>query len=185
MSKKALIEAALFIANEPVKLSEIAKIMESDEAEAERILDEIRSDLQHEHRGIELFSVGDAYEFKVKGHHVQKVSHLTPYADMGKGLLKVLALVVYKQPITQSDIVKTIGNKAYEYVGELEERRLLRSEKFGRTRLLYVTDEFMSYFGIKDRQDLMKMFEESEPKEEKKVQITGMETLAKINMANN
>src|SRR3989344_3799920 len=118
MTKKAIIEAALFIASEPLQLEEIARIAEISKDEAEKILEEIMMELRQAHRGIELLVIDDRYELKVKGEHVQKVAHLTPYSDISKGMLKVLAMVVYKQPITQSDIVKTIGNKAYEYRSE-------------------------------------------------------------------
>src|SRR3989338_5652845 len=102
---------------------------------------------------------------RVKPAHVQRVAHLTPHADLSRGLLKVLSMIVYKQPITQSDIVKTIGNRAYDYVKELTDRGLVRAEKHGRTKRLELTEQFMTYFGIRSRNDLIEMFRKQEADE--------------------
>src|SRR3989339_322861 len=72
----------------------------------------------------------------VKSEYVDKVSHLTPHADLSRGLLRVLSIISYHEPVSQSDIVKVVGNRTYEYVKELESRGLVKSEKKSRTRML-------------------------------------------------
>jgi segregation and condensation protein B len=72
----------------------------------------------------------------------------------------VLALVAYKQPITQSQIVKVIGNRAYDYVKILEQRGMIRTEKHSRTKALIATKEFANYFGLESTEDLKKFFKE-------------------------
>lgn len=161
-TKKALIEAALFQASRPLAPEELAAIAETAEHEAASMVESLREELRLDHRGIEIFEVDGRYEMRVKRDHVHKVSHLTPYADLSRALLKVLAMIVYKQPITQSDIVKTIGNRAYTYVKELESRGLVETEKHGRTKRLQVTEQFMSYFGISSRKELMDAFKRQE-----------------------
>jgi segregation and condensation protein B len=79
--------------------------------------------------------------------------------------LRVLAIIAYHQPIKQSDIVKVIGNRTYEYVKELEERGLIKVEKKSRTKTLSTTPHFEDYFGI-NKDQVRKEFEEME-KEEK------------------
>jgi segregation and condensation protein B len=106
------------------------------------------------------------YQIRVKPELVSAVSNLTPYRDLGKGLLRVLALVAYKQPITQSEIVKVIGNRTYEYVKRLEERGLIKTMKHSRTKALVATKEFANYFGLENPEDAKKFFEDME-KEEK------------------
>ena len=63
-------------------------------------------------------------------------------------LIRTLAIIAYKQPIKQSVLVEIRGNKSYDHVKELEERGLINSEKFSRTKLLTTTRGFADYFGI-------------------------------------
>lgn len=157
-NKKALVESALFMANEPLSLKELAQLIE-DENAARNIIDELKKDLAREERGIILIESREGYQLRVKPEYVPMVRHLTPYQDLNKGLLRVLALVAYKQPITQSEIVKVIGNRAYEYVRDLEGRGLIRAVKQGRTKALIATKEFASYFGLEKPEDAKKFFE--------------------------
>lgn len=168
-NKKALVESALFMANEPLSLKELGQLIE-DEKMAKIIIEEIKKELAKEERGLILIESKEGYQLRVKPEYVPMVRHLTPYQDLNKGLLRVLALVAYKQPITQSEIVKVIGNRTYEYVHELESRGLIRAVKQSRTKALIATKEFASYFGMEKPEDAKKFFEKigSEAKKEQK-----------------
>jgi len=157
-NKKALVESALFMANEPLSLKELSQLIE-DEKTAKNIVEELKKELAREERGIILIESKEGYQLRVKPEYVPMVRHLTPYQDLNKGLLRVLALVAYKQPITQSEIVKVIGNRAYEYVKSLEGRGLIRAVKQSRTKALIATKEFASYFGLEKPEDAKKFFE--------------------------
>jgi len=156
--KKALLEAALFISDKPLSSEELSKITGLDENALKNILEEIGAETKKDHRGVELFSVGNSYHLKVKEKYMGSVSYLTPYADLSRAMLKVLSLAVYKKGITQSEIVKTIGNRAYDYIKELVSMGLIKTEKIGRTKRLDLTPEFMRYFGISSRQELLDRF---------------------------
>ena len=166
--KKALLEAALFISDKPLSIHELHKITNLSESAIIKLLREINSELSQEHRGIELLSIENNYHLKVKEKYLEHVSHLTPYADLSRAMLKVLSLAVYKKGITQSEIVKTIGNRAYDYVKDLELRGLIKTEKTGRTKMLLLTDEFMKYFGVSSRQELLDRFRMKTGKKELK-----------------
>ncbi len=156
--KKALLEAALFISDKPLNITELSKITGLKEPDINRLVSQIGSEMEQEHRGVELLSIDNNYHIKVKEKYLDLVSHLTPYADLSRAMLKVLSLAVYKKGITQSEIVKTIGNRAYDYVKDLELRGLIKTEKVGRTKMLILTDEFMRYFGVSSRQELLDRF---------------------------
>ena len=95
---------------------------------------------------------------------------MTPYQDLSRGLLKVLAIVAYKQPVTQSDIVKVIGNRTYDYVKTLTQKGLIKSIKHGRTKALVPTKEFANYFGVENIEDLKSLFKEMNKNEERNEQ---------------
>ena len=61
---------------------------------------------------------------------------------------KTLAIIAYKQPVTQSEVIKIRGNKAYDHIKSLREQSLISADRKGRTRLLKVTSNFYEYFDI-------------------------------------
>ncbi len=157
---RATVEAAMFISSRPLSVRKLGSITGKEGKEVRKILDEIRKDFSKKCHGVELFESTEGYEIRVKPKHLDKVSHLTPYSDLSRGQLKVLALVAFKGPIKQSGIAKIIGNRAYSYIKDLEKRRLIRTEKHGRTKKLEITDEFKNYFGIEERRELEEKLEE-------------------------
>ncbi len=159
MNKKALLEAALFMSSKPLDVKELAKIANLSEEEVLKILEELKRDLESDERGIYLVRIGEKFKLYVKPEYVRFVRHLTPYSDMKKGLLRVLAVIAYKGEITQSEIVKVIGNRTYEYVRELEQRGLVKSVREGRTKKLVLTKAFADYFGLRSPEEAKKFFE--------------------------
>ena len=146
--KKALIEAALFMSSNPLTLKELAKITgTSSEERLKDVMDELRQDYEDQSKGFELTSLGDAYHFRVKQPYLDKVAKLTPHADLSDGMLRTLGLVTLKQPVSQSYVVKVQGNKAYDYIKNLQKRGLIKTEKSGKTKLITTTKEFEKYFG--------------------------------------
>jgi len=155
---KNLAEAALFMATRPLGLDELGKIMGINSM---GFVKQVMEALQEKYSdsGIDVVNTPDGWVMQVKSEFLPKVAHLTPYHDLSEGTKRTLALVVYKEPIKQSDIIKTQGNKAYTYVKDLHRKGLIKAEKDGRTKSLYLTPEFERYFGeerkkVKDKMDV-------------------------------
>ena len=164
--KKALIEAALFVSETPLTVNTLSKISGVESTtEIKTILDEIKRELETSSRGIELALTGEGYQFQVKDQLLDKVANLTTYSDISKGALRTLGLVALRQPIMQSDIIKVQGNKAYNYIRGLEKKRLIRTEKAGRTKKIFTTKEFERYFGksLDEIKEKLKVVEQTAP----------------------
>ena len=168
MREKALVEAALFMSNEPLPAEKLSKITKIRLDKVRKIVEELQHDYEKEDHGVRIVESSAGYIFRIKPEYSQNVSGLTPYKDLSRGLLRVLALVAYRQSITQSDIVKIIGNRAYDYVKKLEEKGLIRTVKQGRTKSLVPTKEFSDYFGLSSPEEIKKLVEGKEHNEEKK-----------------
>lgn len=146
--KKALIEAALFVSETPLSLYSLSKISGiTSTKEIKKILEVIKKELEKDSRGIELALTGEGYQLQVKDQFLEKVANLTTYSDISRGALRTLSIVTLKQPILQSEIVKIQGNKAYNYIKSLEKKKLIKTEKAGRTKKINTTKEFERYFG--------------------------------------
>ncbi len=142
---KKLIEAALFLAQNPLSAKNLAQIAGVPESDVERLVEELKTG--YADRGIEIVRAPSGWQIHVKTELISKVSHLSPYSDLSEGVLKTLALVVYKHPATQSYLVKMQGNKVYNYIKKLESRGMIKTVKKGRTKEVLVTQEFENYFG--------------------------------------
>ncbi len=145
--KIALVEATLFITSRPLTLEEISKITGYKPEVVGDIIESLKEKYSSEEHGIMISELG-GYKMAVKPEFVTKVRKLTPHSDLSRGLLKVLSIVAYYQPIKQSDIVKVIGNRTYSYVKELERRGLISVKKSSRTKILVTTKLFEEYFGV-------------------------------------
>jgi len=162
---KAAVEAALFMSNQPISLEKLSKMFKTETEKVKEVIEYFKKEFEKEEHGINILETSSGYQIRVKPELVSHVSNLTPYKDLGRGLLRVLAMVAYKQPITQSEIVKVIGNRTYEYVKRLEERGLIKTLKHSRTKALVATKEFANYFGLEKPEDAKKFFEDMEKEE--------------------
>ena len=159
-SKRALLEAALFMASDPLTMKQLEKILRISPDKIRQLISEIASSFSGEEHGIMIIESGSGWQLRVKAQFATAVRGLTPYHEISRGLLKVLAMVAYKQPITQSQIVKAIGNRTYEYVKQLEQKGLIRTVKMGRSKALVATKEFASLFGLESEDDIKKFFQQ-------------------------
>jgi len=147
MSKK-LIEAALFMSSRAMTAEEIAKITGVTPSNVKKLLDGLSKEYGSEGKGVEIISNPEGWHMRVKPDILPKVAHLTPYSDLKDGHKRTLALVAYKEPVKQSEVVHMQGNKAYAYIKFLRKKGLIKAEKEGRTSKLMVTKEFERYFGM-------------------------------------
>ncbi len=161
--KLALLEAVLFTTADPLPLEKLSKYVRSNREKMEEMIKILKEKYAKEDSGIALSDIG-GYRLVVKPEFLEDVTDLTPHSDLSRGLLRVLAIIAYHEPIKQSDIVKVIGNRTYEYVKDLEQRGLIRVEKKSRTKILATTPQFEEYFGTK-KENLKKEFQQEIDKE--------------------
>lgn len=160
MNQKALLEAAIFVSDKPLSVERLSQIVGVGSQEAvKKLLIQLQTELKREDRGVELVETPEGYEIRIKAEYREKVARLAPLADLSDGMLRTLAIVAAKQPVKQSLIVKYQGNKTYGYVVKLEEKGLIKTEKFSRTKIITTTQDFEKYFG-KSSEDIKKMLEE-------------------------
>ncbi|MBC5792406.1 MAG: SMC-Scp complex subunit ScpB [Nanohaloarchaea archaeon] len=158
--KKSRLEAALFLAEEPVDSDEIADILDlGSMGYVDMLIEEFRDDLDEDNRGLELVKTPEGYELKVKKDHLEHVSHLAPHQDLNEGQLRTLSLIAYNAPVEQTDIVEIRGNRAYQHVKEMVSRGFISKEKDGRTAILDVTNHFLDYFDLSDFDEFKRQFE--------------------------
>lgn len=161
--KKSKLEAALYLAEDPLETSQIADLLNLGSiGYVDMLIEEFKEDLKNNHRGLELVETPQGYELKVKNHHIEDVAHLAPHQDLNEGELRTLSLIAYNAPVEQADIVEIRGNRAYQHVKELVNRGFVSKEKDGRTAILEITDHFLEYFNVESIDDFKREFENEE-----------------------
>lgn len=149
--KKAALEAALYVADNPIDTDRIADVLNlGSKGYVQMVVDELQADLEQDHRGLELIETDDGYELQVKDLFVDDVRDLAPHQDLGNAALRTLSIIAYNAPVKQSKIIDIRGNRAYSQIKELRNRDLIEAEKDGRTNVLDVTQAFLDYFGLED-----------------------------------
>lgn len=143
---KKLLEAALFMSPRPLMLNDLARIAGINSlGYIKQMLEELQRSCSD--RGFEIANTREGWVMQVRQELLPAVAHLSPYSDLSEGCKRSLALIVYREPIKKSELIKIQGNKAYSYLKTLEKRGLIRSERAGRTSVLRITQEFERYFG--------------------------------------
>jgi len=168
--QKRLLEAAFLMSAEPMRLEELSKLTGIHSlGYLKKILVDMKEDYLE--RGFHLIESPEGWIFQVDSKYLKKVANLTPYQDMAEGEKRCLALVAYKEPIMQSEVVNMQGNKCYTYIKRLAKKGLIKTERHGRSKIISLTTEFERYFGgnkqeIRDK--LLKQIKKFEEREEQK-----------------
>jgi len=168
---KALIEAIIYVAPEPVPLEVIARSIEGEERERVMAkLEKLVEDFDRPDHGIHVRQVAGGYKFssKVEHHDTLRrfVKSLKPPIRLSKPALETLAVIAYRQPVTVPEIEHIRGVEVGGVVHTLLEKKLVvtagRKNVVGRPILYRTSRDFLVHFGLKDLSELpsLREFEE-------------------------
>ncbi len=168
---KALVEAIIYVAPEPVSLDALSRALEGESRERIKAkLYELMNDYAWPHHGIHIREVAGGYQLSTKPEHHevlrQFVKSLKPPLRLSKPALETLAVIAYRQPVTVPEINEIRGVDSGGVIHTLMERKLVvtagRKSVVGRPILYRTSRDFMIHFGLKDISELpsLKEFEE-------------------------
>jgi segregation and condensation protein B len=168
--RRALLEAILYVTEEPLSVDQLASGLEWDRAEVETLIGELVADHQRPERGVEARAIAGGYKISTKPEHHDAVRRfvktLRPPLKLSMPALETLAVIAYKQPVTVPEIQEIRGVNAAGVIHTLLERKLVttagRKQVLGRPILYKTTREFLVQFGLNDLSELptLKEFEE-------------------------
>ena len=145
------VEAALFVSGKFLSQEELVALTDLNPILLNRALTSL-SEKYGDDSAIEVVKNGDLWKMDVKTEHHGIATRIASGSEeFSKAEQETLAIIAYKQPITQSKIVHVRGNKAYDHVKRFRELGLVISKRVGRTRELTLSNEFYYYFNVKDR----------------------------------
>lgn len=157
MSLDALIEAILFFKNEPISTEELSKYTETSKKDVRDALDVLAQRLSG---GMRLMENDEAVQLVTAGEAasvIEKIRKDDLVKDLGKAGAETLAIILYKGPITRSELEYIRGVNSTFILRNLLIRGLIErisNPKNQRSFLYKPTFELMSYLSIQKLEEL-------------------------------
>lgn len=158
MNLKSQIEAILFFKGEPTKIKELARILQVTESQVEDSALLLKEEMHN--RGIQLLSKDDSLALGTApemSNIIEEVRKDEISKDVGRAGLEALSIILYKSPVTRSEIDYIRGVNSTFILRNLLIRGLIeRSSNPGdkRSFIYKPTFELLSFLGISDIKDL-------------------------------
>jgi segregation and condensation protein B len=158
----ARLEAALFLAREPLTTRRLAKLARlPDATRARALLRELRSLQEESGSAIRVEPVAGGFQLFTRapfGPWVKRLLEAPPSGRLSGTALETLAIVAYRQPVTRAEIEAIRGAGSEEMLRQLMERDLVaiggRAEELGRPNVYVTTRRFLAFFGLSRLEDL-------------------------------
>ncbi len=171
MQMEAVVEAILFVANDPVPRAKLLEVFAEKEREAasealDAVLERYRED---EARGILVDEVAGGLRLVSRPDlhgYLRRFFEVTGSNKLSMPALESLAIIAYRQPVTAPEIQELRGVNSSGVLKTLLERRMVRiagrKEVVGKPFLYATTREFLQHFGLKNLKELppLEQFEE-------------------------
>ena len=164
---KQVVEALIFASDIPISGSQIVQFIEESTAKnIQKIIDELNLEYKKTGRAFHIMKVAGGYQLVTRDAYanwVNKLFHKRRKQKLSQAGLETLSIIVYRQPVSKSEIDAIRGVNCDGVLKTLLERKLItisgRAEGPGRPLLYKTTSEFLRYFGVNTLKDLPKLRE--------------------------
>ncbi|MDO8586462.1 MAG: SMC-Scp complex subunit ScpB [Armatimonadota bacterium] len=158
---KSAVECLLFVSTEPVSVKEMAAALqiEEDQSQVELAVEELRQDMAGR-GGLQIVRVAGGYQMCTRQEYSECVTRLLSPSKhkLSRAALETLAVIAYRQPVTQPEIEAVRGVNVDGVMKTLTDHNLIREvgrkQSPGRPILYATTREFLQRFGLNDIHDL-------------------------------
>ena len=151
------VEAILFSAEEPLDIESIKEKLKA-RSDIKKILNSL--EIQYKNRGINLVCIAGKWSFRT-AYNLTKFMNLQTYTKkkLSKAAIETLAIIVYHQPVTRSEIEEIRGvifaTGTLEILLELNWVRPSGRKNVPGKPIQYITtDDFLSHFNLQKLSDL-------------------------------
>tara|TARA_B110000971_G_scaffold154152_1_gene157535 strand:+ start:7462 stop:8151 length:690 start_codon:yes stop_codon:yes gene_type:complete len=151
------VEAILFAASEPLDIETIEKRVKSTN-NIKKVLEKLQSD--YKARGVNLVCIKEKWSYRTSNDLVNLMSlQKSTEKKLSKSTLETLAIIVYHQPVTRSEIEEirgvAFGSNTIEILLELDwVHPAGRKDVIGKPIQYATTENFLHHFNIQKLTDL-------------------------------
>jgi segregation and condensation protein B len=159
--RAAVIEALIFVADEPLTVKSIADVLKEDRGAIVEAVNQLAEEFNGRNSGLQLREVAGGWQFATRPEyheHVRAFLKSRPSAKLSLASLETLAVIAYRQPVTVPEILEIRGVQSPSAIKTLLDKRLIvakgRKEAVGRPMMYGTSKEFLIQFGLKDLSEL-------------------------------
>lgn len=172
METRALLEAILFVAEEPLPAGELAALLELPKATMTKELESLAQDLLEAGGGVVLREVGGGWRLYAHPEarpYLEKFAATVRAKRLSKASLETLAVVAYRQPVSRAQVAEIRGVDSETALQTLERRGLIeeqgRAPGPGQALLYGTTQLFLEKMGLRSLEDLPPLADHVPPAE--------------------
>jgi segregation and condensation protein B len=159
--RAAVIEALIFVSEEPLSAKTIADVLKEDKEAVNEAVATLVQEFNARQSGLQLREVAGGWQFATRPEyheHVRAFLKTRPSAKLTIASLETLAVIAYRQPITVPEILEIRGVQSPSAIKTLLDKKLIvakgRKETVGRPMMYGTSKEFLLQFGLKDLSEL-------------------------------
>lgn len=157
----AIVEALIFVADEPVTAKLLADVLEEDRQTVQAAVEELKNEYDAREGGIQIREIAGGWQLSTRTEfheEVRKFLKTRPSARLSLASLETLAVIAYKQPVTVPEILEIRGVQSASAIKTLLDKRLIvakgRKETVGRPMQYGTSKDFLIQFGLNDLSEL-------------------------------
>jgi len=158
---QSIIEALIFVADEPINPKTIADVVKVDREAVDKAIAALVNDYDGGNGGLQLREIAGGWQIATRAEfheHVRAYLKSKPSAKLSLASLETLAVIAYRQPVTVPEILEIRGVQSPSAIKTLLDKRLIvakgRKETVGRPMMYGTSKEFLIQFGLKDLSEL-------------------------------
>ncbi|MEO8574345.1 MAG: SMC-Scp complex subunit ScpB [Pyrinomonadaceae bacterium] len=157
----AIVEALIFVADEPITTKLLAEVLDEDRDAVEAAVSELQKEYEGRESGLQIREIAGGWQIATRTElheEVRKFLKTRPSAKLSLPSLETLAVIAYKQPVTVPEILEIRGVQSASAIKTLLEKRLIvtrgHKETVGHPMQYGTSKEFLIQFGLKDLTEL-------------------------------
>jgi segregation and condensation protein B len=168
-TETALVEAVLFLENEPIEVSALSRITGLARDVVQKALETLADTYKSDLHGLELVTMENGYHFQPKPYLWSVLRDRYGRKNenrLSRAALETLSIIAYSQPITRAEIENLRGVSADGMIRVLLSRNLIqetgKKDAPGKPSQYGTTREFLKLFRLSSISELPKLDEREE-----------------------
>lgn len=157
----SLVEALVFVADEPVPAKVIAEVLAEEKESVQAALEQLDREYVERGSGLQIREIAGGWQIATRTElhdEVRRFLKTRPSAKLSLASLETLAVIAYKQPVTVPEILEIRGVQSASAIKTLLDKRLIvakgRKEAVGRPMMYGTSKDFLIQFGLRDLSEL-------------------------------
>lgn len=164
MKETEIIEALLFVSNNPVSKEQLQEVLKSQDITG--LISRLNEDYDRTNRSFRIEEIAGGWQMRTRPEFspwVKSLLSIQRRERLSGPALETLAIIAYKQPITKAEIEGIRGVNVDWVLSTLVDKSLVRvvgrKDIAGRPFMYGTTTRFLEHFGLADLKDLPKVEE--------------------------